>query len=273
MKLVKRSSFGWPSSPSVGTGPCRNGMVAHYDGSNQGLAKKAHSACVTYWKNTRKFHMGPERGWNDIGYSYGVCPHGYVFEGRGFGYQQAAQPGGNSTWTSCTFMTGDNESPTKEQLQTWRDLRAWLRGNKGVGAAIKGHRNFISTSCPGGALYTMVTHTSSALYGGITTPVKPTYWRLTVKGQSVTIPWATPYLRSGSSGARVKWLQRSLNSLGGTKLAEDGDFREKTQAKLKLFQKANKDERGKQLDDDGVYGHHSARGLFIKLGGKKEDAV
>lgn len=155
MRLEKRASFGWPAT-SAQPAPCRNGMVAHYDGSNQGLAGKSHEACRDYWKNTRRFHMGPSRGWVDIGYSFGVCPHGVVFEGRGFGRAQAAQPGGNTTWTSCTFMSGDSERPTAVQLQAWRELRAWLRGEHGVAAAVKGHRDFISTSCPGGLLYEMV---------------------------------------------------------------------------------------------------------------------
>lgn len=139
-------------------------MVAHYDGSNLGLAKKPHSACRQYWQNTRKFHMGPERRWLDIGYSFGVCPHGIVFEGRGFGYVQAAQPGGNQTWTSCTFMTGDAEDPTTAQLNAWKELRSWLRG-KGLAAAVRGHRDFISTSCPGSDLYAMVK--SGALTGAV----------------------------------------------------------------------------------------------------------
>lgn len=153
MKLEKRSVFGWGPTPAP-YAPCTNGLVVHYDGSNQGLAGKSHSACRTYWKNTRAFHVNT-RGWLDIGYSFGVCPHGYVLEGRGWQRQQAAQPGGNSTWTSCTFMSGDAEKPTSAQITAFRELRAWLRG-KGLGAAVRGHRDFVSTSCPGSILYGMV---------------------------------------------------------------------------------------------------------------------
>jgi hypothetical protein len=156
MKLEKRASFGWPAHPDVPRAPCKNGMVAHYDGGNQGLAGKNHTACRTYWKNTRKFHMNT-RGWNDVGYAFMVCPHGIVFEGRGFGYAQAAQPGGNTTWTSCTFATGPDEFPTQLQLDAWRELRAWLRG-KGVAAAIRPHGSFVSTSCPGSKIRTLITN-------------------------------------------------------------------------------------------------------------------
>lgn len=161
MKLEKRSAFGWPAT-AAGYAPCKNGLVVHYDGSDQGLAGKPHSSCRAYWKATRRFHMGPARGWLDIGYSFGVCPHGIVMEGRGWQRQQAAQPGGNTTWTSCTFMSGDDEKPTAAQVAAFKELRAWLRG-KGLGSAISYHGKFISTSCPGKILRGMVT--SGALAG------------------------------------------------------------------------------------------------------------
>lgn len=193
MKIERRSSFGWPAHPSSGTAPCKNGMVAHYDGSNLGLAKKSHGACRDYWQNTRRFHMGPSRRWLDIGYSFGVCPHGIVLEGRGFGYVQAAQPGGNATWTSCTFMTGDAERPTAAQLNAWRELRAWLRG-KGVSAAVRGHKDFISTSCPGSTIYAMVK--DGTLTGAATRKDDdmPDYVSVGLTGRKIDMPpgeWTT----------------------------------------------------------------------------------
>ena len=154
MKLEKRSVFGWGPSAAGYANP-RNGIAVHYDGADQGLAGKDHGACRTYWKNTRIFHMGPSRGWADIGYSWAACPHGVVMEGRGLDRVQAAQPGGNSTWYSCTLMSGPSETPTAAQINAVRQLRAWLMG-KGVAGAVRGHRDFISTSCPGDRLYKMV---------------------------------------------------------------------------------------------------------------------
>lgn len=154
MQMVKRSDLGWGSSGAANAHPNR-GLVIHYDGSDQGLAGKSHSACVAYWKNTRRFHTGPSRQWVDIGYSFGACPHGYVFEGRGLDRAQAAQPSGNTTYYSCTLMSGPGEQPTPAQIDAVRELRAWLM-SKGVGGLVKGHRDFFSTSCPGDHLYRMV---------------------------------------------------------------------------------------------------------------------
>src|SRR5690606_26427219 len=138
------------------------------------------------------------------GNSYAGCPHGYVMEGRGWQRQQAAQPGGNSTWTSVTFMSGPSETPTAAQIQAFRELRAWLRG-KGLGAAIRGHRDFISTSCPGTVLYGMVK--SGALIAGGTPEQQqqeeddmPDYISVGVKdaqdlppSQWVTVRWDEEY--------------------------------------------------------------------------------
>ncbi|MEU6781506.1 peptidoglycan recognition family protein [Nonomuraea angiospora] len=154
MKITARAVFGWGPTSARSASP-HEGLVIHYDGSDQGLAAKPHTACIAYWKNTRAFHMGPSRGWLDIGYSFGACPHGEVFEGRGFGREQAAQPGGNTTWYSVTLMSGPSESPTAEQVDAVRQLRAWLM-SKGVGAGVRGHRDFISTTCPGDRLYRLV---------------------------------------------------------------------------------------------------------------------
>jgi hypothetical protein len=154
MILEKRASFGWPATAAGSASPT-HGIAVHFDGNDQGLANKAHNACRAYWMATRSFHMGPKRKWLDIGYSWGVCPHGIVFEGRGLNHVQAAQPGGNSSWYSCTFMSGPAESPPLVQIQAFREFRSWLRG-KGVAAALRGHRDFVSTDCPGTTLYRMV---------------------------------------------------------------------------------------------------------------------
>ena len=240
MKLVKRSAFGWPTHPNVGTGPCKNGMVVHYnDEPPMHFADKPHSACVNYWKDTRKFHMSG-RGWSDIGYSFGICAHGYVLEGRGFGYQQAAQPGGNSTWTSGTFMSGAGEYPTPVQLQAWRDLRAWLR-SKGVASRIKGHKDFISTSCPGTTLYKLVTNTKSPLYG---------------KG-SGTSDWMEvmvnklPTLGKGDRGEHVQSAQGLLRARSHPEVEMDGVFDEEMENAVKAVQ------RWGGVDDDGIIGQNT----------------
>lgn len=202
--IRSRHEFGWPTHPNVPKANTNKGMVAHYDGSDQGLAKKAHTACIAYWQRTRVMHIS-SRQWTDIGYAFGVCPHGNIFEGRGFGYQQAAQvqqggglPDGNSRWVSCTFMSGPKEVPTDAQLCAWHRLRAWLMDAHGVGTAVHGHLNFSETDCPGGTLYRLVT---DGTLGHIPKDL----------GDD---DMAMPLLRRGSTGYDVKTLRAELFARG-----------------------------------------------------------
>lgn len=154
-KYVTRADLGWGPTAARSATP-RSGLVVHYDSVDQGLAGKPHSACVTYWRNTRSFHMGPSRGWADIGYSWMACPHGYVLEGRGLYREQAAQPGGNTSHYSVTLATGPRDAITPEQIDAVRALRLWLMEDHQNSGKVLGHRDFIATSCPGDKAYRMV---------------------------------------------------------------------------------------------------------------------
>jgi hypothetical protein len=43
-----------------------------------------HSSCVAIWRAYQAYHMDV-REWTDIAYTFGICPHGHVLEGRGWG--------------------------------------------------------------------------------------------------------------------------------------------------------------------------------------------
>nr|WP_084468841.1 peptidoglycan recognition family protein [Nocardiopsis trehalosi] len=153
---MTRADLGWGPSPAAYANP-REGLCIHYDSADQNLAEKAHEACVDYWRGTRGFHTGPSRGWADLGYSFMACPHGHVLEGRGLFKTQAAQPGGNSSYYSCTLATGPTDEITPQQIEAVRQLRAWLmEPETSIAGTVKGHRDFISTSCPGDRAYALV---------------------------------------------------------------------------------------------------------------------
>ncbi|MBB4931833.1 hypothetical protein F4561_002653 [Lipingzhangella halophila] len=157
-RLVWRSDLGWPSSSPAAYANPRSGLVIHYDSSNQNLANRPHSACVDYWNWCRDFHVNGN-GWADVGYSWMACAHGYVMEGRGLYRAQAAQPGGNTTYYSCTLACGPSDEITGAQIEAVRQLRSWLmEPDTSISGTVKGHRDFNSTSCPGDAAYRLVSN-------------------------------------------------------------------------------------------------------------------
>lgn len=153
--MISRESLGWPGTGKLNDAPTNKGLVIHYDGGNRKLTEKEHSECLKYWQWCRKFHT-QERGWADIGYSYGVCPHGVIFEGRGFGKEQAAQPGGNRVWCSVTLMLGPGEKPSVAQVQGVLELRSDLMQKHGMKGAVSWHGKFYKTDCPGDIIRGMI---------------------------------------------------------------------------------------------------------------------
>jgi hypothetical protein len=240
VKLETRKSFGWPATAADTAHPTQ-GLVVHFDGYKQGLADKDHAECRSYWKATRRFHMGADRGWLDIGYSFAVCVHGVVLEGRGLDHVQAAQPGGNSTWYSCTFMSGPGEKPTTVQLAAFAELRSWLRG-KGLGAAIKGHREFVPTDCPGDVLWKMVKAGTILVAAPKPTPAP----RL--------LELKNPLM----AGEDVRLLQLALNANAARpRLLVDGRFGTATDKAVRAFQKAHK------LTVDGKVGSNTRKAMSL----------
>jgi len=244
MHLVKRSEFGWGLSAAPHAN-LNKGLVIHYDGPGLNLTHKPHSACIAYWKAIRIFHMR-SHGWLDIGYSYGACPHGFVFEGRGVDKQQAAEPGGNSSYYSCTLMLGDGEVPLSTQIEATRELHKWLMDVHGNASTVKGHRDFNSTSCPGSILYKMV-QDGTFKKAPFTKPIGKDW------------PYAKDTLmqKGWTHSEGVTKVQERLNALGySPALSVDGDFGQKTFDAVVWFQKKN------HLSPDGIVGKLTWAALF-----------
>lgn len=247
--IITRVELGWTKHPNVPKANTNLGMSAHYDGSNRGLAKKPHSECIAYWKWCRSFHMNGN-GWSDIGYAYFVCPHKYIFEGRGYGYSQAAQaqqgnrlPNGNTRWVTVTFGTGPTETPTPEQLHAWRSLRDWLMSEKGMGKQVRGHRDFSLTSCPGSIIYGMV------LDGTLAKSAK----------NEEDDEMSMPMLREGDDNYDVKTLRSCLYARGFVPLSlvPDEELRawlDNTKFNPALTTLVRDYQRSEELSMDGIVG-------------------
>lgn len=127
------------------------GVALHWEGPEMGSRK--HSECDNLCRSIQNYHMDTQ-GWTDIAYNLMVCEHGYIFEGRGKGKGSGANgtSDANHNYPAVCALVGENDPQPAELDRGISDAVAKLR-SWGVGSAMKGHRDFVSTSCPGNSIY------------------------------------------------------------------------------------------------------------------------
>lgn len=144
----------------------RRGFTIHHNGPPANCLGQPHSRCVSFWDAVRAFHTNPEpvgKGWSDIAYSFGVCPHGERLVGRGWDRRQwangtdmvGADDGDDSEWyTVLVFVggdtsTGDTEAPTPEMIAATAALIAEGRVSGRCGNRVTPHNFWKRKPCPG----------------------------------------------------------------------------------------------------------------------------
>jgi hypothetical protein len=161
MKLVTRAQWGARDyrrpNGGIGYSRARRGVKLHYLGAP--YADRPHIQCAAYVRRIQASHMD-ERGWSDIGYSFVVCTHGYVYEGRGLRRRNSAN-GNTSLNEECYAVlllagTSGVIRPMDAQLHGARDAIDYCRKEGPAGAWLGGHRDGYATQCPGDAIYAWV---------------------------------------------------------------------------------------------------------------------
>jgi peptidoglycan hydrolase-like protein with peptidoglycan-binding domain len=155
--FVSRAEAGLvpPRSVSHDVSPSRGGLAVHYGGSPARV--KNHSSCAGVWRAYQDWHMRPgglgvPQGGNDIAYNWGICPHGYIFAGRGLG----VRPGANGTSQANTThyavcWMNDRVIPNDEVMDAVEWTIDTVRSH-GAGMSVVGHRGLYQTTCPGNAM-------------------------------------------------------------------------------------------------------------------------
>ena len=113
--LITRAEWGArPARGGIGT-IAPEGITVHYNGPAFGGFPWDHGRCAQMVRGTQAFHLDG-RGWADIAYTACVCPHGFVFEGRGTRQRTAAQGtnDGNRRSLALMFLAGEGEPATDE---------------------------------------------------------------------------------------------------------------------------------------------------------------
>jgi hypothetical protein len=154
------------------------GVKVHYEGTNvpSDLILN-HNQCADRVADIQRSHMANKaEGYIDIAYSAMVCPHGYVYEGRGLHNKTGANGNGtlNTNHYAVCAMVGDSglTQPTDAMLNGLRDAIEWFQSQGGAGSEIKGHRDGYATSCPGEPLYSWVKNGAPRPSSG-TVPTEP----------------------------------------------------------------------------------------------------
>lgn len=233
MRFESRSTVGLPGLAGVSTNitPARGGVTIHYVGSRVGIPESApHSRCRAKVREIHRWHTNGN-GWAYFAYTVAVCQHGIVMEGRGLGRRTAANGTnpGNQNYYAIVCLIGGSERPSDEMVQGVRDAVAYLRETGGAGPRVNGHRDHLSTSCPGGPLYELVR-------GG----------KLGVGGSSTP---ASSVSRGMTSVRSVRGQQEAVNQLGySPRLVVDGIWGPLTDAGVRWAQ------RLLGVDDDGLWG-------------------
>lgn len=151
MNLVTRAAWGAvPASPALVpiSGPIK-GVAIHHGASP---TPSDHGQCAGIVRSYQHLHM-VTNGWSDIAYNHLVCPHGFVFVGRGFGKRSAAQgtnDGNDSYHAVCYIGTGNNVPAVA--LTAFREIIHAYQTRYPQGMEVRPHSDFHSTSCPGDGL-------------------------------------------------------------------------------------------------------------------------
>lgn len=160
MQLVTRAE--WGAKPPTADWTYVSGTLGvkvHYEGTPvPSELPNHHEWCAGRVRDIQASHMAnTSEGYIDIAYSAVVCPHGYVFEGRGLHHKTAANGNGtlNQNHYAVCGMVGDSglTQPTDAMLNGIRDAIEWFQNYGGAGDEIRGHRDGYPTDCPGEPLY------------------------------------------------------------------------------------------------------------------------
>jgi len=175
-----------------------------------------HTSCDDKVRSIQAFHRDT-RDWADIAYNALVCPHGYVFEGRGLWTQSAANGTSetNDDWYAICYIGGEGDPFTDAAKQGMFEAVRWFRTEGGAPDRVNGHRDHKDTECPGDVIYRWLRATD------FTPPPPPepdpvtTHTRRAVRETAVCNPAGGKVLRMIPAGYQFQVIDGSGNGADG----------------------------------------------------------
>lgn len=152
-RIIPRAEWGArPATNPQRIAPARRrAFVVHYDGD---VPTTRTGPAVP--RGIQSYHQN-SRGWSDIGYNFVIDQSGAIFEGRGWDVLGAhAGPSGNVVGIGVQVHIGGAQQPSPAALDALAWLYAQANAHCGRRLELKGHCDYISTSCPGRPLLAIV---------------------------------------------------------------------------------------------------------------------
>jgi hypothetical protein len=152
--LVPRSS--WGALPAEGFTPSDpsklDGVGVHWWGSPDGDAD--HTLCDDLMRTVQRGHLNhPTENYTDIAYNFCVCPHGSVYEGRGYHRRTGANGYSdvNKRYGSVCVMLGAKNPPAMVTELAKEGVAHVISGYRrlGAGAYVGRHGYWTGSACPG----------------------------------------------------------------------------------------------------------------------------
>ncbi|XP_004616955.2 N-acetylmuramoyl-L-alanine amidase [Sorex araneus] len=144
----------YKGSPTLLQLPLSNLYVHHTYLPSAPCTDLAH--CAADMRSMQSFHQ-ETRGWDDIGYSFVVGSDGYVYEGRGWRWVGAHTRGHNAHGFGVAIIGNYSARlPAERALRTVRLELPQCAVRAGLlrpDYALLGHRQLVTTDCPGEALF------------------------------------------------------------------------------------------------------------------------
>lgn len=160
MAFVIEPRSAWGAKPATGRTSWVTkelfGITQHHFGGPDAAAN--HAGCLANARSVQATHMKPgglgttpPRGGADIGYNFGVCPHGRILTFRGWNTQTGANGTtfANEHYLAIVYMANTDVDPFPEIAQ---DAIAWLYAQafkKGVSRVVVPHQKWTGSGCPG----------------------------------------------------------------------------------------------------------------------------
>jgi hypothetical protein len=161
MDVVTRAEWGAKPAKNRVALPASSfteGVFVHYTAADSDRVAN-HADCAKRVQGIQAFHQGPSRNWSDIAYSFLVCQHGGIFEGRGLFVQGAHTVGFNSTAHAVCFLGGDKagrDDVTENGRAALGEIVRHILSCTPGKDVVRGHRDVNPTACPGDELYAWV---------------------------------------------------------------------------------------------------------------------